>query len=137
MTSSAPIERTSSNLGGAAHPGDLGAERLGQLHRERSHTARRPDDQDFLPRLDLALVAKRLEGGEAGDGDGRGLLEAEVGRFGREVVLWSAGVLGVGAVAPAEDLIARLGTGSRCCRLLQCSRRRPCLERGLWVCARP
>jgi hypothetical protein len=46
-----------------------------------------------------------LEGGEPRDGHDRGLLEAEVCRLGREVVLASAGVLGEGAVAPAEHLI--------------------------------
>jgi len=44
-----------------------------------------------------------LEGGEPGDGDGRGLLEAEVVRLGRQLVLWSNRVLGEGAVAPAEE----------------------------------
>jgi len=60
-----------------------------------------------LPRLDLALVAKRLEGGEAGDGHDRRLLKGEVRRFRREVILWSAGVLGIRAVAPAEHLVTR------------------------------
>ena len=71
----------------------------------------RPDDQDLLPGLDLAHVPKRLEGGEPGDGDGRGLLEAEVGWLGRELVLWRAGVLGEGAAAPAEHLVTRLEPG--------------------------
>jgi hypothetical protein len=69
-------------LGRAGHPGDVGAERLGELHLERPHAACRPDDQDPLPRLQLADIPKPLEGGEAGDGDGRGVLEAEVGRLG-------------------------------------------------------
>jgi hypothetical protein len=73
-------------LGGAGHPGDVRAERLGELHRERPHAARRADHQDLLPRLDLAHVAEALEGGEAGDGDGRGLLEGHVGRLGGEVL---------------------------------------------------
>lgn len=61
--------------------------------------------------MDLAHVPKRLEGGEPRDGDGRGLLEAEVGWLGRELVLWRAGVLGEGAVAPAEHLVTRLEPG--------------------------
>jgi len=61
--------------------------------------------------LDLAHVPERLQGGEPGDGDSRGLLEAEVGWLGRELVLWRAGVLGEGAVTPAEHLITRLEPG--------------------------
>jgi hypothetical protein len=68
--------------------------------------ARRPDDQHLLPGLDLALVADGLEGGEAGDGDDRRLLEADAGRHGRQVVLGHARVLGVRAVGPAEHGIA-------------------------------
>jgi hypothetical protein len=36
-------------LAGAADPGDAGAERLGQLDRERPDAAGGPDDQDPLP----------------------------------------------------------------------------------------
>jgi hypothetical protein len=50
--------------GGAGHPGHGGAERLGQLHRERPQPTSRPDDQDPLARLDLAHIAEPLEGGE-------------------------------------------------------------------------
>ena len=41
------------DLGGAAHAGDLGAERLGDLHGERADASRRADDQHLLPGLDL------------------------------------------------------------------------------------
>jgi hypothetical protein len=73
--------------------------------------ARRPDDHDLLPWLDPAGVAQRLEGGEPGDGHGRGLLEGEVGRLQRQLALGHRGVLGKGSVAPAEDLITRLQLG--------------------------
>jgi integrase len=89
-------------LGRAGHPGHLRAERLGQLHPERPNPAGRPDDQDPLLRLDLALIPKALEGGEPGDGHDRRLLKAEALRLGRKLVRRSAGVLGEGAVAPAE-----------------------------------
>ena len=49
MTWSAPRARTRSSLRGAAHAGDLGAERLGDLHGERAHASRRADDQHLLP----------------------------------------------------------------------------------------
>jgi hypothetical protein len=57
------------------------------------------------------VVAQALQGGQAGDGDRRGLLEGEVRRLGRELVLRSAGVLGEGALAEAEHLIAGLESG--------------------------
>ena len=92
---------------GAGHAGDLGTERLGDLHGERAHAARRPVDQDLLSGLDLAVVAKELEGGRGGDADGRRLLEREVGRLPDELVLGRPRVLGEGAGAPPEDLVAR------------------------------
>ena len=85
---------------------------LGHLDGERSHPAGRPEDQDPLPGLDLAHVADRLEGGQAGDGDGRRLLDGDGGGLGGEVVLGRARVLGVGAaVGPAKDLVASAEPG--------------------------
>jgi hypothetical protein len=72
---------------------DVRPERLGQLHPERPHAARRPDDQDLLPRLDLSFI-RRPWGGEPEDGDGRSLLEAEVGRL---VAKWSSPAHGYSA----------------------------------------
>ena len=108
MTWSAPIERTSSRFFVLRHAGDLGTERLGDLDGERADAARRPVDQDLLPGLDLAVVAKELEGGRRGHADGGRLLEREVGRLLDELVLGRVGVLGEGAGAPAEHLVARL-----------------------------
>ena len=71
----------------AAHAGDLGAERLGDLDGERSDAARGAVDQDLLPGLDLALVAQELQGGRGRHADGRRLLEGEVGRLLDEMVL--------------------------------------------------
>src|SRR3989442_15319032 len=42
----------------AAYAGDLCAERLGDLHRERTHASRRPVNHNLLPRLNVALVAQ-------------------------------------------------------------------------------
>ena len=61
-----------------------------------------------LPWLDLPLIAQQLEGGGGGHPDGCGLREREVGRLRHEVVRSSARILGEGARAPAEDLIAHL-----------------------------
>ena len=68
----------------------------------------------MLPRLDLAHVANPLERGEPGDGHDRRLLEAEGRRLGREMVLASTGVLGQGAVAPAEHLVTGPEPGHPC-----------------------
>src|SRR5215211_3812055 len=110
MTWSAPIDRTMSTLS-AADAGHLGAERLGELDREAAHPARGPDDHDLLAGLDPSGVTQRLEGGEAGDGNGRGLLEGEVGRLLCQLALGDRGVLGKGPLAPAEHLVTRLQPG--------------------------
>ncbi len=64
----------------AAHARDLCSERLGDLHRERPDTSPRPDDQDLLRGLDLSRVAKTMESGDSGVGDGRRLLAPRYGR---------------------------------------------------------
>lgn len=102
-----------------AHVGHLGVERPGDLHGEGPFASRRPDDQDLLPRLDPPVVAQALQGGQAGDGDHRRLLEGQVCWSGCELVLASARVLGEGALADAEHLIARLEPGSRKTDLLE------------------
>src|SRR6266571_2338505 len=58
-----------------------------------------------------SCTANGLEGGVTGDGHGRGLLEAEVRRLGREPVRSGARVLGEGAVAGAEHLVTRVAPG--------------------------
>ena len=76
-------ERTDQlDVRGAAHAGDLGTERLGELHGERPHAARGAVDQDPLPCLDAALVTEGLEGRDGRDRDRRRLLKGEVGRLG-------------------------------------------------------
>ena len=62
----------------AAHAGDLGAERLRDLHGERADPARGTVDEHRLAGLDVALVAQRLEGDEPGQRDRGRLLEGEV-----------------------------------------------------------
>src|SRR5450759_2562743 len=86
----------------AAHAGHFGAERLGELHSERTQASRRTVDQYLLARLDFSLIAKNLEGGGCGHPDRRGLLEGEVGRLRQEMVLCGAHILGESASAPAE-----------------------------------
>src|SRR5450759_110848 len=47
----------------AAHAGHFRPEDLGDLHCEGSHAPRRTVDQDLLPGLHLAVIAKRLHSG--------------------------------------------------------------------------
>jgi hypothetical protein len=63
---------------GAAHPGDLGAECLGQLHGEGADTAGGSDDQDPLSALDAADVAQPLQGCQRRHRHGCGLLQGDV-----------------------------------------------------------
>src|SRR5215211_3670009 len=99
------------HLRGAAHAGYVCAERLGDLHGVDPHSSRRTDDQHFLPRAHLSVIAQGLQGGRAHDGYHRRLLKGEVYRLGRELVFASTYVLGVGALSDAEHLIAGLETG--------------------------
>ena len=62
----------------------------------------------FCPGWISAFVAKSLEGGEGGGGHGGRLLEGEVRRLVRELVLSGTCVLGEGAVAGAEHVVASL-----------------------------
>ena len=94
----------------AANARHLGAERLGELHRERAHATTRADDQHLLPRQHPALVAQTLERRDARDRHRRRLLEGEVGRFGRQATGRHGHVLGERAVAAGlatVDLVAR------------------------------
>jgi len=99
------------DIPGAAHAGHLRAEGLGDLHRERADPTRRAVDQDRLPGRDMAVIAKRLEGDHRRHRDRRGLLEGDVDRHPCKRVLGGRGVLGIGAAAPAEDLVARAEPG--------------------------
>src|SRR5256885_10871869 len=92
----------------AAHPGPVGFENLGDLHGKRPDATRSAVDQDFLAGLDLALIAKKLEGGRGGHTNGRGLLNSEVGGLQHEMACWSARVLGESPGTPTEHLISRL-----------------------------
>src|ERR1035437_9866334 len=90
----------------AANGCHFGAEGLGDLHGERPDASGRAVDQDLLTGLDLPLIAQQLQGGGCRYPDGRGLLKREVGRLGDEVVRTGTGILGKGACAPAEYLVA-------------------------------
>src|SRR4051794_30640653 len=98
-------------LRGAAHAGDLGSERLGDLDGESSHAARRADDQDLLPGLDPSVVANRLEGGKCGDGNRSRLLERQLRWLVRELVRSGACVLRERRLANAEHGVARRESG--------------------------
>src|SRR5262249_23411734 len=69
MTWSAPIEATISTFLRAAYARYLGAERLGELHREPPDPSGRAVDQDLLPRPGGITDQGRLK--PAGDGRSR------------------------------------------------------------------
>jgi hypothetical protein len=75
---------------------------------EQPYAAGRTVDQYRLPWLDLAWAAESLTRGTRGRGDGCRLLEGEVCRLRRELVCSSTCVVGKGAAADAEYLVARL-----------------------------
>jgi hypothetical protein len=79
---------------------------LGDLHGERADAARGADDQDLLASLHVPVVADRLQGGQAGNGYGRGPGKGEVRGLGREPVGPGPCVLGERALGGAEHLFA-------------------------------
>lgn len=93
------------NIPRATHPRHFRAERLGNLHRERTYATRRTVDQDSLARLHVSLVAQGLESHTRGHGNGRDLLKCEARRLRHEVVLFSTRILGEGGFAPTVDLV--------------------------------
>jgi hypothetical protein len=75
------------------------------LHREGADVPRGAIDQDPLPGSNVAVIAKRLEGDQAGHGDGSSLFESEVSRLHRQRAFGNGRILGKRAHAPAEDLV--------------------------------
>jgi hypothetical protein len=67
------------HISGTAHAGHVCAERLGDLHGERSYAPGGAVDQDVLPRLHVPLIAKTLQGGEGRDWYRRRFLKRHVG----------------------------------------------------------
>src|SRR5437660_760744 len=89
------------------YTGHIRAERFRDLHREGSHTSRRPVNQDFLAGLNFSLVAKRLQSRDARDVDRSRLLKCDVCRLDRDgSVRARTNVLGKGTSPSAEDIIA-------------------------------
>src|SRR5262245_43747972 len=116
MTASAPIDRTSSTFRLLHTPGHLGAERLGNLDRERSDTAGGPVDQDLLARPHLPPVPDSLQGGDPGHRKGCRLLERGPSWLRDHHAAPGARVLSKaaargGTAAPSEHLIARAQIG--------------------------
>ena len=66
---------------GAAHPGHVGAEVLGQLHRSTSQGAGCADNQHSFTRPDLRHVPKETERGGAREASRGGFLKTEIGRL--------------------------------------------------------
>src|SRR6266542_2531490 len=105
MTSSAPIARTRPSFAVPRHRGHLRAERLGDLHGERSHTATGTVDEHPLPCLNLAFVTQALERCQTGDRHGRGLLEGQITRLRCQPILRRDRVLAERPAPHTEHLI--------------------------------
>ena len=95
------------DVSGAADSGDAGAKRFGNLYGESPHAPGGAVDEDVLACLNFAFIAKALQGGDAGDGDGRSLFPGEVRWLQSEARLGCTPVFGEGAGGRAEDCIAR------------------------------
>src|SRR5260370_41414149 len=96
------------NVPRTANARNFSAERLGDLHSERTHASCRTVDQDLLPRLNPSLVAKTLQGGESGQRCRSNLLKRRVIGFPDQCRLGSNCILCKGPAAQAEDRVTRL-----------------------------
>src|SRR5574337_415296 len=90
----------------AAYAGHIRAERLGDLHSERTHASRRTVNQDLLPRLNLSLVAKTLQCRECRHRHGSRFLKRHVIWLHGQVRLGSTRILGKRPTARSEHLVA-------------------------------
>src|SRR6266550_5117172 len=95
----------------AAYAGHIRAERLGDLHRERTHASRRTVNQDLVLRLNLSLVAqaaqtKTLQCGECRNRHRSRLLKRHVIGLQDQCRLGSTHILGKGSFAGAEHRVA-------------------------------
>src|SRR5215831_9624072 len=89
-----------------ANAGNICAERLGDLHRKRTDTSRRTVNQDFLPRLNLSLVAKTLQSSECCNSYRSALLKRHVVWLYGQSRLGSTRILGKGPTARTEHRVA-------------------------------
>src|ERR1700704_5243611 len=96
------------NVPRTANAGDFGAERLGDLHSERTHASCRTIDQDLLARLNFSRIAQPLQGSESCHWYSSRLLKRCVFRLHYQFRLGSTGILGKGPTAPAEPRVSRL-----------------------------
>src|SRR5216683_4316816 len=85
-----------------AYAGHLCAERLGDLHSERTHASGRTVNQDLVPRLNVSLVAKTLQCGECRHRYRSRLLKRHAIRLHDQCRLRSTHILGKGPLADPD-----------------------------------
>jgi hypothetical protein len=110
MTWSVPWGAHQVHVLGSANAGALGAESLGDLHREGAVAPGGADDQYLLPRPQPSFVAQALQGDQGRLGHHRRILEADVGRLQGQGIFGSHGILGVSAEAEPGDVPENLVT---------------------------
>src|ERR1700732_4500199 len=99
------------HIPGTAYAGHIRAERLGDLHGERTHASRCTIDEDHLPRPNPSLIAKTLQSGESRNRCTSRLLKRYVIRFHGQRRFHdsrrpaSTRILGKGPAAWAEDRV--------------------------------
>jgi hypothetical protein len=100
-------------LGRAAHTGDVGAERLGQLDRIRPDAAGGTDDEHGLAGLHAPSVDQRLERSAGRDGHHGGLDEGQGRRLVGELALLGHRVLRERPAGHPVHLVADREPGHR------------------------
>ena len=118
MTWSAPMDRTRSTFSVLHTPVTSAPNALAICTANAPTPPDAPMTSTLCPDLHVSAVPHSLQGREGRDADGRRLLEGEVRRLGRELVLGGAGVFGEGALGDDEHLVAWLSLVVTPCRPL-------------------
>jgi hypothetical protein len=107
----------------AANAGHFRAKGFCNLHCESAYAAGRAVDQNFLPCLDMSLVAQTLQGSDSGHADRSCLFECDVGGLHCYGSIGArANILRQRAIAPAEHFVAGFEACNVFTNCLNCSR---------------
>src|SRR5438552_3928115 len=95
----------------AAHGGDFGPERFGNLDCKRTHATGRAIHENLVAWLDASLITKTLKDSDGRHWQGCCVLKRTAGWLQRQFIFHGTHILGKGSTANAEYLVAWLELG--------------------------